>query len=43
MSNDIARDQDRVWQRTKKIGFAVLVTYDGGKLRALGENRGASM
>ena len=43
MSNDIARDQDRVWQRTKKIGFAVLVTHDGGKLRALGENRGASM
>jgi uncharacterized pyridoxamine 5'-phosphate oxidase family protein len=34
MSNDNARDQDRVWQLMKKIGFAMLVTHDGGKLRA---------
>jgi general stress protein 26 len=34
MSNDNARDQDRVWRLMKKIGFAMLVTHDGGKLRA---------
>lgn len=34
MSNDNARDQDRVWQLMKKIGFAMLVTHDSGKLRA---------
>jgi general stress protein 26 len=34
VSNDNARDQDRVWQLMKKIGFAMLVTHDGGKLRA---------
>jgi general stress protein 26 len=34
MSNDNARDQDRVWQLMKKIGFAMLVTRDGDKLRA---------
>ena len=34
MSNDNARDQDRVWQLMDKIGFAMLVTRDGDKLRA---------
>ena len=34
MSNDNTRDQDRVWELMKKIGFAMLVTQDGGKLRA---------
>jgi hypothetical protein len=34
MSNDNARDQDRVWQLMKEIGFAMLVTHDGDKLRA---------
>jgi general stress protein 26 len=34
MSNDNARDQDRIWQLMKKMGFAMLVTHDGGKLRA---------
>ena len=34
MSNDNARDQDRVWQLMEKIGFAMLVTRDGDKLRA---------
>jgi hypothetical protein len=43
MSDDIARDQDRIWQLTKKIGFAVLVTHDDGKLCALGGNRRVSM
>ena len=34
MSNDNSRDQDRVWQLMEKIGFAMLVTRDGDKLRA---------
>jgi general stress protein 26 len=34
MSNDNSRDQDRVWQLMEKIGFAMLVTSDGDKLRA---------
>lgn len=34
MTNDNARDQDRVWELMKKIGFAMLVTHDGDKLRA---------
>jgi general stress protein 26 len=34
MSADNARDQDRVWQLMEEIGFAMLVTDDGGKLRA---------
>ena len=33
-ADDNARDQNRVWQLMKKIGFAMLVTHDGGKLRA---------
>jgi general stress protein 26 len=28
------RDTDRVWDLMKKIGFAMLVTHDGDKLRA---------
>lgn len=34
MSNDNARDQDRVWQLMDKIGFAMMVTRDGDRLRA---------
>jgi len=34
MTDDTARDQDRVWELMKKIGFAMLVTRDGSKLRA---------
>ncbi|MGJ4927882.1 pyridoxamine 5'-phosphate oxidase family protein [Bradyrhizobium sp. HKCCYLS2038] len=34
MGNDDARDQDRVWDLMKKIGFAMLVTRDGDRLRA---------
>ena len=34
MTNDNARDQDRVWELMKKVGFAMLVTRDGQKLRA---------
>jgi general stress protein 26 len=34
MSDDNARDLDRVWDLMKKIGFAMLVTQDGSKLRA---------
>jgi general stress protein 26 len=35
MANDnTAHDTDRVWQLMKKIGFAMLVTRDGDKLRA---------
>lgn len=34
MSNDDMRDQDRAWDLMKKIGFAMLVTRDGNKLRA---------
>jgi general stress protein 26 len=32
--SDLERDQDRVWELMKKIGFAMLVTRDGDKLRA---------
>ena len=31
---DLERDQERVWDLMKKIGFAMLVTHDGDKLRA---------
>jgi len=37
MANDNTtgdRDQQRVWDLMKKIGFAMLVTHDGDKLRA---------
>lgn len=34
MATDAGRDQDRVWDLMKKIGFAMLVTRDGEKLRA---------
>jgi general stress protein 26 len=34
MSDDTARDTDRAWELMKKIGFAMLVTRDDGKLRA---------
>ncbi|MGJ4953900.1 pyridoxamine 5'-phosphate oxidase family protein [Bradyrhizobium sp. HKCCYLS20291] len=34
MGNNDARDQDRVWDLMKKIGFAMLVTRDGDRLRA---------
>jgi general stress protein 26 len=34
MTNDNAKDIDRVWELMKKIGFAMLVTRDGDKLRA---------
>uniref|UniRef100_UPI0037DA4679 pyridoxamine 5'-phosphate oxidase family protein n=1 Tax=Tardiphaga sp. TaxID=1926292 RepID=UPI0037DA4679 len=34
MANDNARDTDRAWELMKKIGFAMLVTQDGSKLRA---------
>jgi general stress protein 26 len=35
MANDnTARDADRAWDLMKKIGFAMLVTHDGNKLRA---------
>ncbi len=34
MANDNARDTDRAWELMKKIGFAMLVTHDGEKLRA---------
>src|ERR1700710_696079 len=35
MANDnTARDIDRAWDLMKKIGFAMLVTRDGDKLRA---------
>lgn len=35
MANDnTARDVDRAWDLMKKIGFAMLVTRDGDKLRA---------
>jgi general stress protein 26 len=35
MANDnTTRDTDRVWDLMKKIGFAMLVTRDGDKLRA---------
>ena len=31
---DLERDQERVWELMKKIGFAMLVTHDGDRLRA---------
>jgi general stress protein 26 len=35
MANDTtAHDVDRAWELMKKIGFAMLVTHDGSKLRA---------
>jgi general stress protein 26 len=34
MANDEAGDVDRAWELMKKIGFAMLVTRDGDKLRA---------
>ncbi|MDB5655703.1 MAG: ral stress protein [Tardiphaga sp.] len=34
MTNDNAQDIDRTWELMKKIGFAMLVTRDGEKLRA---------
>ncbi|WP_291855577.1 pyridoxamine 5'-phosphate oxidase family protein [Bradyrhizobium sp.] len=34
MNDDNARHQEHAWQLMEKIGFAMLVTYDGGKLRA---------
>ena len=34
MANDDARNVDRAWELMKKIGFAMLVTRDGDKLRA---------
>jgi general stress protein 26 len=33
-NDDTARDTDRAWELMKKIGFAMLVTRDGDKLRA---------
>ena len=34
MANDNAQNVDRAWDLMKKIGFAMLVTHDGDKLRA---------
>jgi general stress protein 26 len=34
MANDTAGDVERAWELMKKIGFAMLVTHDGDKLRA---------
>lgn len=34
MSSENTHDQDRAWQLMEKIGFAMLVTHDGDKLRA---------
>jgi general stress protein 26 len=34
MANDNAHDVDRAWELMKKIGFAMLVSRDGKKLRA---------
>jgi general stress protein 26 len=34
MTNDNARDVDRAWELMDKIGFAMLVTHDGDRLRA---------
>lgn len=34
MANDNTRETDRAWELMKKIGFAMLVTQDGSKLRA---------
>ncbi|WP_375414852.1 pyridoxamine 5'-phosphate oxidase family protein [uncultured Bradyrhizobium sp.] len=33
-TNDTSHDVDRAWELMKKIGFAMLVTRDGDKLRA---------
>ena len=33
-AKDLAKDLDRVWELMKKIGFAMLVTRDGSKLRS---------
>ena len=33
-NNSTTRDADRAWELMKKIGFAMLVTRDGDKLRA---------
>jgi general stress protein 26 len=34
MANDNTRDTERAWELMTKIGFAMLVTHDGDKLRA---------
>src|ERR1700760_3563386 len=34
MTNDNDKNVDRAWELMKKIGFAMLVTHDGDKLRA---------
>lgn len=34
MVNDNSRDVERAWELMQKIGFAMLVTHDGDKLRA---------
>ena len=34
MANDNPKNVDRVWELMKKIGFAMLVTRDGDKLRS---------
>ncbi len=34
MANDNTRDTDRAWELMEKIGFAMLVTHDGNKLRS---------
>ena len=34
MTNDNARNEEHAWELMKKIGFAMLVTRDGDKLRA---------
>jgi general stress protein 26 len=34
MTDNGACDTDRAWDLMKKIGFAMLVTHDGDKLRA---------
>lgn len=34
MANDNIRDTERAWELMKKIGFAMLVTHEGDKLRA---------
>ncbi len=34
MANDDTRDTERAWELMKKIGFAMLVTQDGSRLRA---------
>jgi general stress protein 26 len=34
MANDNTQNVDRAWELMKKIGFAMLVTHDGDKLRA---------